>query len=76
MWIYVLADIKLIISQKILYDILMTIIIDVEVSGNNFQLSDDVNPTRKTSQASSRNETQYWSAYMIDVSGIFFEALE
>lgn len=41
----------------------------IEVSGNNFQLSDDDDLTRELSQASSRKETQDWSAYMIDVFG-------
>lgn len=41
----------------------------VEAGGNNFQLSNDGNLTRESSQVSSRKETQNWSAYMIDVFG-------
>lgn len=42
-------------------EVLMTII--VEAGGNTFQLSDDGNLTRKSSQASSRKEIQDWSSY-------------
>lgn len=52
---YVVAGIKLIIPQKIISKVLMkTVSMDVQVGGISFQLSDDGDPTRKRSQASSR----------------------
>lgn len=64
---YVLAGMKLIIPQKIVYQVLMMTIV-VEIGGNNFQLSGDVNLNRESSQESSRKETQDWRSYMIGVS--------
>lgn len=45
MWIYVLAGIKLVILQNILFEVLITTII-VEIDGNSFQLSNNGNITR------------------------------
>lgn len=69
MLIYVLAGINLIEDP---FEVLMptTLVdVDVDVSGNNFQLFDDGDPTINKSQASSIKETQGWSAYMTDVFG-------
>lgn len=50
-----LDGIKLIILQKALFDVLRTTTI-VEFGGKIFQLYDDGDLTRQTSQASSRKE--------------------